>query len=34
MGNDDAANREMISANVIETYNKQEAECKTKEDLG
>ena len=34
MGNDDAANREIISANVIETYNKQEAECKTKEDLG
>ena len=34
MGNTDAENREMISANVIETYNKQETECKTKEDLG
>ena len=33
MGNTDAENRELISANIIETYNKQEAECKTTEDL-
>ena len=33
MGNTDAQNREMISANVIETFNKQEAKCETKEDL-
>ena len=33
MGNTDADNRELISANIIGTYNKQEAECKTTEDL-
>ena len=33
MGNTDAENREMISSNIIQTYNACEAECKTVEDL-
>ena len=33
MGNNDAADREKISANIMDTYNTYQAECETKNDL-